>query len=183
MKIKLHDAARVPYYQRVSYLYIPALFVLVSFLMEVMMYAVMKMPFPPAYIFSLTILLIVAAVIAVLRQKWLQTVLCSLLLGWQLTTTISNIVAYDSCMEIFSLETLKSFGMAFGNTGAVELNMTFLIPTIAILILYVVGVVLIMWFCRSPKEKRCDRWQPVLCGICAFVCFCGSEIACAGHPD
>ena len=183
MKIKLRDDANVSYFRRVSYLYIPALFVIVSVLLEVMMFAVMKMPFPRVYIFSLTLLILVAAVIAVFRRKWVQTVFCSLLLGWQLTTTISNIVAYDSCMEIFSLETLKSFGMAFGNTGAVELNMTFLIPTIAILVFYVVGIVLIMWFCRLPKVKRHNRWQPLVCAILAFVSFCSYTIAYAGQPD
>jgi len=183
MKVKLHDAPRVPYYQRVSYFYIPALFVVVSVLMEIMMYTVMGMSFPRAYIFSLTILLIVAAMVALLRRKWVQTVICSLLLGWQLTATISNIVAYDSCMEIFSLETLKSFGMALGNTGAVELNMTFLIPTIALIILYVVGVVLIMWFCRGLKASRRDRWQGIFCTFLAFVSFCSYTVAYAGQPN
>ena len=64
MKIKLRDDANVSYFRRVSYLYIPALFVIVSVLLEVMMFAVMKMPFPRVYIFSLTLLILVAAVIA-----------------------------------------------------------------------------------------------------------------------
>ena len=108
MKIDLQRASRVPFYQRISYWYLPALFVLTSVILEIMMFALMHIAFPKAYIFSLTILLIIAAVVALLRRKWLQTVICSLLLGWQLTTTISNIIANDTCMEIFSLETLKS---------------------------------------------------------------------------
>ena len=103
MKMDLHDTARVPFYRRVSYLFIPALFVVSSVLLEVMMFAIMGMAFPKAYVFSLSIVLIIAALVALIRKKWIQTIICSLLFAWQLTTSISNIIAYDACMEIFML--------------------------------------------------------------------------------
>ena len=57
MKIRMQDAARVPFYKRVSYLYLPALFVVTSLLLEVMMFSIMDISFPKAYIFSLSIIL------------------------------------------------------------------------------------------------------------------------------
>ncbi len=183
MKINLHDSLRVPFYQRISYLYIPALFVVTSVILEVMMFALMRLSFPSGYIFSLAIVLILAAVVALLRQKWLQTVICSLLLGWQLTTTISNVIANDTCMEIFSLETLKTLGMAFGNAGAIELGYWFLVPIIALIIIYIVAVVLIMWFCRMPKIKQQHRWQIILCGLLAFVSFFSYTVAYSSLPN
>ncbi len=183
MKIDLHDTAHVPFYKRVSYLFIPALFVITSVFLEVIMFAVMEIPFPKAYVFSLAIVLIIAALIALIRKKWIQAILCSLLFAWQLTTSISNIIANDACMEIFSLETLKSLLMAFGNAGAVDIDYLFLVPIIALILLYVFGVILIMLFCRTPKIKRVNRWQSILCGILAFVSFFSYTFAYASLPD
>lgn len=183
MKMDLHDTARVPFYRRVSYLFIPALFVVTSILLEVMMFAMMEMAFPKAYIFSLSIVLIIAALVALIRKKWIQTVICSLLFAWQLTTSISNIIANDACMEIFSLETLKTLIMAFGNAGAVEIDYLFLVPIIALIVVYVVGVILIMMFCRAPKTKRPNFWQTVFCGILAFVSFFSYTVAYSGLPN
>ena len=183
MKIDLHDSARIPFYQRISYLFLPALFVVTSVLLEVIMFALMRVAFPKAYIFSLAILLIVAAVVALFRRKWIQIVICSLLLGWQLMTTISNVIANDTCMEIFSLETLKTLGMAFGNAGAIELGYGFLVPIIALIVIYVVVAILIMWFCRTPKIKYTKRWQIILCGILAFVSFFSYTVAYSGLPN
>lgn len=182
MKMDLHDTTRVPFYRRVSYLFIPALFVIASVLLEVMMFAIMEMAFPKAYIFSLSILLIIASLVALIRKKWIQAVICSLLFAWQLTTSISNIIANDACMEIFSLETLKTLIMAFGNAGAVDIDYLFLVPIIALIVVYVVGVILIMMFCRAPKIKRSHFWQAVFCGVLAFVSFFSYTVAYSGLP-
>ncbi|MBS7401528.1 MAG: sulfatase-like hydrolase/transferase [Eubacteriales bacterium] len=183
MKMDLHDTARVPFYRRVSYLFIPALFVVSSVLLEVMMFAIMGMAFPKAYVFSLSIVLIIAALVALIRKKWIQTIFCSLLFAWQLTTSISNIIAYDVCMEIFSLETLKTLIMAFGNAGAVNIDYLFLVPIVALIVVYVVGVILIMMFCRAPKTKRPNTWQAIFCGVLAFVSFFSYTLAYSGLSD
>ena len=180
MKIRMQDAARVPFYKRVSYLYLPALFVVTSLLLEVMMFSIMDISFPKAYIFSLSIILMIAALVALIQQKWIQVIILSLLFAWHLTTTISNIIAYDACMEIFSLETLKSLVMAFGNVGAVDIDFLFLVPIIALIVLYVIVTVLVMWFCRVPKKQNNHFWQVTLCGIMAFVSFFSYTIAYSG---
>ena len=79
MKIRMQDAARVPFYKRVSYLYLPALFVVTSLLLEVMMFSIMDISFPKAYIFSLSIILMIAALVALIQQKWIQVIILSLL--------------------------------------------------------------------------------------------------------
>ncbi|MCQ2382120.1 MAG: hypothetical protein MJ054_02335, partial [Clostridia bacterium] len=183
MKINLHDTTGVPVYKRVSYLYIPALFVVTSIVLEVIMFALMEIQFPKAYIFSLSILLIIAALVALIHYKWIQTIICSVLFAWQLTTSISNIIANNTCMEIFSLETLKTLGMAFGNAGAIELGYWFLVPIIALIILYVVCIVLIMLFFRTPKIKHNNFKQSLLCGILAFASFFSYTIAYPGLPS
>ena len=183
MKMDLHDTVRVPFYKRVSYLYIPTLFVITSVLLEMMMFSIMGFSFPKAYIFSLSIILIIASLVALIRKKWIQTVICSLLFAWQLTTSISNIIANDACMEIFSVETIKSIIMAFGNAGAVEIDYLFLVPIIALIIVYVVTTVLVMVFCRvpkTPKVKRSHFWQGIICGVMAFVSFFSYTVAYSG---
>ena len=141
MNVELHDTSCVPFYKRISYLYIPAFFVLISILMEVVVFAVMGLSFRSAYIFSLSIVLIIARIAAVVRIKWVQTVICSLFFGWQLFTTISNIIAFQTCNEIFSLETFKTLVTAFNNAGAVEVNLWFLFPVIFLIIVYLFAVV------------------------------------------
>lgn len=183
MKIDLHDTSCVPFYRRISYLYIPALFVITSVLLEMLMFALMGLPFPPAYIFSLTIVLIIAALVSLICHKWLQTVICTLLLGWQLTTTISNIVANLTCMEIFSLETFKTISTAFVNAGSVKLSYWFMIPIIAVITLFVAGVVLVMWFCRLPRYSVRGGRQGFLCGLLAFFSFFSYTIAYSWSPN
>ena len=171
MKMNLHDAERVPFYHRISYLYLPALFVIISVLLEVTMFALMHIAFPVSYVFSLALILFIAAGVALLHQKWLQVVIFSLLIGFQVTTTICNVIANYTCNEIFSLETLKTIGTAFNTAGAVELGFWFLVPIIALVVLYLTGVVLILWFFRSRQVKHQNFWQTTLCGILAFVSF------------
>ena len=182
MKMDLHDTIRVPFSHRVSYLYLPALFVVTSVLMEVFMFMIMGVAFPRAYIFSFCILLFIAALIALCRKKWLQTVICSLLLGWQLITTISNVIANETCMEIFSLETLKTFGMAFTNAGAARLSLWFLVPYILLILLYVGGVVAIMWFFRAPQVKH-HFGHVLLCGLLVVMSFFSYTVAYSGLPN
>lgn len=182
MKINLHDQLYLPFYRRISYLYIPAVFIITSVLLDVTMFAFMHFSFPPAYIFSLFIMLAITSMICLTQRKWLQTIICSLLLGWQLMLTISNIIAHITCMEIFSLETLLSLGMAFNNTGAVDLNLQFLVPIILIILLYVVSVILVMLFCRVPRGYH-HHWRHVMCVFLAFVSFCGYTVAYSGLPN
>ena len=147
------------------------------------MFALMQVAFPPAYIFSLTIVLIIAAAVTLIRIKWLQTVICSLFIGFQLATTIANVIANATCMEIFSLETLKTLGMAFGNAGAIELGYWFLVPIIALLLVYIVAVVLIIWFFRAPCPRERGYWQAMFCGVLAFVSFFCYTTAYACSPN
>ncbi len=183
MEINLHETPYVPVYKRVSYFYIPALFVVTTVLLDVMMYINMHWPFPPAYIFSLSIVLLIAALVSLCRYKWLQTVICSLLLGLQLTTTISNIIAQDTCMEIFSLETLKTMATAFNNTESIILDLWFLTPIILLIVVYIVAVVLIMWFCRMPRNYRPTNKHTFLCGALAFVSFFSYTVAYSASPN
>lgn len=184
MKMSLYDAERVPFYRRISYLYLPALFVVISVLLEITMFALMGVTFPVSYVFSLTLILFIAAGVALLRQKWLQVVICSLLIGFQVTTTICNVIANYTCNEIFSLETLKTIGTAFNTAGAVELGFWFLIPIVALVVIYIVAVVLILWFFRTQKaNKQNNFWQTTLCGILAFVSFFSYTVAYSGLPD
>lgn len=184
MKLKLHDNPYVPLYKRVSFLYIPVLFVVVSVLLEVIMFSIMQFAFPVGYIFSLAILLIFAIIVALIPQKWLQTVVCSLLIGCQLFTTISNITAYQTCNEIFSLETLKTISTAFANAGSVVLDLTFLIPIISLLVVYIASLVLIMWFCRTPKGFRYQfQVRSIFCGILAFMSLFSYTMVYSGLPN
>lgn len=184
MRIKLHDATYVPFYRRVSYLFLPALFVLTSVLLEIIMFAFMHIAFPEAYIFSLSLLLIIAALVALIPNKWVQMVICTLLLGFQVTTTISNVISNATCDEIFSLETFKTFGAAFNAAGAISLGFWFLIPIIALLVVYIVCVVLIMYFCRVPRTyKQHNIWRPILCGLLAFVSFFSYTVAYSSLPS
>ncbi len=171
MKLKLHDNPYVPLYKRVSFLYIPAVFVLITILLEVVMFTVMHLPFPPIYIFSLSIVLIIATIATMVRIKWVQTVICSIFLGWQLFTTISTLVAYQTNKEIFSLETFLTLATAFNNAGAVDVNLLFLIPIITLIVIYIVAVVLIMWYCNLPKKYQYLEKQSLFCGFLAFVSF------------
>lgn len=183
MDIKLHEEQYVPYYKRISYLYIPALFVLITILMEVTMFAVMGFSFPSAYIFSLTIVLTIATIATMVRIKWVQTIICSVFLVWQTFTTVSTIIAYQNCGEIFSLETFKNIATAFNNTGAVDLKLWFLFPIITLLIVYVVGLVLIMSFMNLPKKYRNIEKQSLLCSILAFVSFFSYTFAYSTLPN
>ena len=183
MNIQLHDANYVPFYKRVSYLYIPAFFVLITILMEIVMFVVMGLKFPSVYIFSLSIVLSIATITAVIRNKWIQTVICSIFLGWQLFTTISNIIAFQTCNEIFSLETFKTLTTALDNAGAVEVNLWFLIPIILLVLVYIVAVVLTILFCNRPKEYHSFKWQKFLCGVLAFISFTGYTVAYSGLPN
>lgn len=171
MKLKPHDVPYVPFFKRISYLYIPAVFVLITILLEVTMFAVMKLAFPSAYIFSLTIVLTIATIATMVRIKWVQTLICSIFLGWQLFTTISTLIAYQTNCEIFSLETFLTLATAFNNAGAVDLNLWFLFPIIALLALYITAVILIMWFCNLPKAYRAFEKQTLFSGILAFISF------------
>jgi len=171
MKLKPHDVPYVPFFKRISYLYIPAVFVLITILLEVTMFAVMKLAFPSAYIFSLTIVLTIATIATMVRIKWVQTLICSIFLGWQLFTTISTLIAYQTNCEIFSLETFLTLATAFNNAGAVDLNLWFLFPIIALLALYITAVILIMWFCNLPKAYRAFEKQTLFTGILAFISF------------
>ncbi len=184
MKINLHETKSVPFYQRISYLYLPALFVLTSVILEITMFAFMHLAFPVSYIFSFSLILIIAAGIALLRNQWVQMVICTLLTGFQVTTTISNIISNATCDEIFSLETLKTLGAAFNAASAVEINFWFLVPIIAVILIYITLVVLIMYFCRLPKTKRNNHFgQAILCGLMAFVSLFGYMVAYSDLPD
>ena len=183
MDIKLHEEPYVPYSKRISYLYIPGLFVLVTILMEVIMFAVMGFSFPSAYIFSLTIVLTIATIATMVRIKWVQTIICSVFLVWQTFTTISTIIAYQTCNEIFSLETFKTLTTAFGNADAVVLKLWFLFPIITLLVVYVVGLVLIMCFMNLPKKYRKLEKQSLFCGILAFVSFLSYTFAYSTLPN
>ena len=183
MKIDLHDTTKIPFYQRVSYLFIPALFVVASVLLEVMMFSMMGIDFPKSYIFSLSIVLVIAAVVAMVRIKWVQTVVCSLLLAVQVVATISNVIAYKTCKEIFSIETLKTLASAFGAAGAVKINYWFLLPILALIVIYVICVVLTMMYCKTPKTKRGHFWQTTLCGLLAFISFFSYTVAYSGLPN
>ncbi|MCM1404161.1 MAG: sulfatase-like hydrolase/transferase [Prevotella sp.] len=182
MKINLPESPYLPYYQRVSYLYIPALYVVTTVLLDVVMYINLHWAFPPAYIFSLSLILMIAALVCLCRHKWLQTVLCSLLLGLHLTTTISNIIAYNTCTEIFSLETIMSLGTAFHNAEAIVLDLWFLVPIIALVVGYIVAVVLVMWFCRLPRHRSHTPKRAYLCGLLALISFFGYTVAYSGLP-
>ena len=172
MKVKLHDSLQLPYYKRISYLYIPAVFVCVSILMEIMMFSFAKLPFPPAYIFSLCLVLFIAVCAAILPMKRLQVILCSVFLGAQLFFTISNVIAYQTGNGIFSLETIMLLDTAFKNKDAVSLDLWFITPLILLIVAYIVAVALIMWFCYVPAKYRRFERQHLLCGILAFVsCF------------
>ena len=183
MKLQLHDNPHVPFYKRISYLYIPAVFVITSVLMELLMFALMGLAFPRAYIFSLSIVLVIATVVALLPQKWLQTTVCSIFVGGQVFVTISNIISFNKCNEIFSLETFKTLGTAFGAAGAVSLNLFFLIFIIGLLILYITAIVLIMWFCQLPKGYRTYQFRVLSCGILAFVSLFSYNFAYVSLPN
>ena len=171
MQLKLPDVDYVPFYKRISYLYIPALFVLTTILMEVLMFAIMGLSFPSSYIFSLTIVLIIATITSLIGVKWVQTVICSILIGAQVFFTISNVIAYQTGNGVFSLETFLILSTAFKNKDAVSLDLLFLIPLIILVVAYIVALVLIMWFCPMEKKQRRFEKQSLLCGILAFVSF------------
>lgn len=181
MKLQLRSALNIPFYKRISYLYIPALFVLVSILLEVLLFSVIGLAFPKAYIFSLILVLLIATAVALAQNKVVQAVICSLLVGWQVLTTVSNVIAYRACMEVFSLETLMSIGTAFGNADAVKLDLWFTFPIVCLLIAYSLGLFAIIWFCRLPKGYKpvhCQR--NFLCGVLAFVSLFSYNIAYSG---
>ncbi len=184
MKLKTREVPYIPLYKKISFLYIPTLFIVASVFLEIIMFSIMNFAFPSAYIFSLSVLLIIATIVALIQQKWLQTVICSLLIGWQLFTTISNITAYQTCNEIFSLETLKTITTAFANAGSVVLDLTFLIPIITLLVFYIASIVAIMWYCRTPKGYRYQfNLRATLCGILAFVSIFSYTMVYSGLPS
>lgn len=175
--MQLHDAEYLPLYKRVSNFYIPAIFVITAVLLEIVMFACMGVAFPSHYVFTLNIILIIAVMIALLRLKWLQVVLCSLLLGLQLTTTISNIIATKTCGEIFSIETFKTITTAFWAANSVNLSFWFLIPVVIVILLYVIGVVLVMWHC-SVSHCYCRlNHHAFLCGVLAVFSFFSYTVA------
>lgn len=183
MKMQLHDAEYLPLYKRVSNFYIPAIFVITAILLEVTMFACMQVPFPSAYIYSLNIILIIAVMVAMLRVKWLQIVIFTLLLGGQLTTTISNIVANKTVLEIFSLETFNTFSTAFKNANSVDLSFGFLVPIILIIIFYITSSVLIMSLCKIPRSYRRKSRRAFFGGILAFFCFFSYTFTYSCGPD
>jgi len=183
MAVKLKDVPYIPFYKRISYLYIPCLFVATTVLMDLLMYVVMGLAFPSLYIFSLTIILLIAGIVALVQIKWIQAVICSVFLGCQLFTTISNIIAYQTCGEIFSLETFKTLTTGLENADAVILDLWFLIPVILLLVGYIAALVLLLWFCRLPKNYRHFQNQSLMCGILVFISFFSYTFSYSSLPN
>ena len=156
----------VVWYKKYSYLYLPALYLLLGVLLDVTMYGFMGLPFASDYLYSLSIMVIIAALLCLTRRKWLQIVFISLLLGTQLFTCVSNIVVYDSLSEVFSWESMESIFNAVVASTSVHLDLTFIIPLVVLAVVYVVAVILICKFCKTPLVKKQRRiFQPVLCAI------------------
>ena len=160
----------VAWYKKYSYLYLPALYLLLGILLDVTMYAFMGLPFASNYIYSLSIMTVIAGLLCLTRRKWLQVLFISLLLAIQLFTCISNIVSYASLSEVFSWETIDSIANAIIASTSTHLDVTFLIPLIIMAVVYVVAVILICKFCKTPLVKKERRiFQPVLCAVLVGV--------------
>jgi len=183
MKVELRDKNYLPLAKSMSFLYIPAVFVVTTVLMDILSFSIMHFAFPPAYIFSLTIILFIASLIALVPYKWLQTVLCSLFLGFQIFTSIAGIIAEIKCMEIFSLETIQTIALAIINTGSTVLDLKFIIPFIFLVAAYIAAIVCIMWFFRLPKGAKVNRLRTILCGFLLYVSFFGYTTAYAWQPN
>lgn len=157
------EMTSVVWYKRYSYLFIPALYLLMGVLLDVAMYGFMGLPFASDYVYSFAIMVIVAALLCLTQRKWLQITVVSLLLAVQLFTCISNIVSYISLSEIFSWETIDSIVNAIIASTSTQLDLTFLVPLIIMVVFYVVAVILIAKFCKTPVVKKQRRiFQPVL---------------------
>ena len=158
------------WYKKYSYLYLPALYLLLGILLDVTMYAFMGLPFASNYIYSLAIMVTIAALLCLTQRKWLQILFISLLLALQLFTCISNIVSYDTLSEVFSWETIDSIANAVVAATSTHLDVTFLAPIIILAVFYVVAVILITHFCKVPLVKKQRRiLQPVVCAVLIVV--------------
>ena len=164
--VTLHPMTIILPYRRYSFLYIPALYFLV--LLDVVMYAVMGLPFASDYRFSLVLMFTVAALLCLTRRKWLQIVFSAILLGVQVFTCVANIIAYTTLAEVFSWETITSLENAAGAAKSVTIPLWFILPLIAIIAGYIVGVVLICVYCKTPRQAVGRAWQTgVVCVLLA----------------
>ncbi len=156
----------VVWYKKYSYLYLPALYLVLGVLLDVTMYAFMGLPFPSDYLYSLAIMTVVAAVLCLTQRKWVQVTFVSLLLAVQLFTCVANILSYGSLSEVFSWETIHSIVNAVIASTSARIDTTFVIPLVALAVVYVVAVILICHYFKTPVVKRQRRvLQPVLCAL------------------
>lgn len=161
-----HTMTPTVWYQKYSYLYLPALYLLLGILLDVTMYGFMGLPFPSDYLYSLALMGLVAAVLCLTRRKWLQVTFISLLLAVQTFTCVANILSYSTLSEIFSWETIHSIVNAVVASTSAHLDTLFIIPLVALAVVYVVATILICHFFKTPVVKKQRRLvQPLLCAV------------------
>lgn len=161
--------------KKYSYFYIPLWYLLLSVILDVVMYAFMGLPMPSHYFYSLAIMIVIAALLCLTQRKWLQITITAPLFSLQVFFCAANVLCYTSLAEVFSLESFYSIYNAFVASKSGSFNVGIIVTAIGLLAAYVIGVVLICGLCKRPVVKR-RIWQPLLCLTLVGVTILGNLV-------
>jgi len=88
---------------------IPAAYVVVSVLLDVILHVSMGSAFPSHYFFSLAFTLVFACIIACVPNRIWQTVMCTIGLGSKTVLVIANMIGYSLFEELFTFQNLRGW--------------------------------------------------------------------------
>jgi len=101
---------------------IPFCYVVTAMFLDVAMFLITGISFPQYYVLSLLILIMIAAGVSCIPNRWWQVGVFSFFIAVQTVTTVSNLIAYNNLTEIFSFEILRSFREIIAGAGSAKYN-------------------------------------------------------------
>jgi|GEM_PF-1357124 len=134
----------------VSLVFIPFTFVLASLFLEIALFAMLGWSFPPSYMFSFAIIVVVAAVIACIPSRVAQLVILLLILVFQAFLVIGIMIAYVNLGEIFLLEHFRAAREIIAGNDSADIN-----PAVAII---TVSVIVVTWLGGAIFVQR--KYKP-----------------------
>ena len=103
-------------------LLIPFAYVIISIMLDVALFAFLGWSFPTAYIFSLALIVLFAALISCIPSRVAQLVIFSVLLSFKAFAVVGMTIAYEFLGEMFALELFRSIREVLSGNEVIEFN-------------------------------------------------------------
>ena len=137
--------------------FMPICYVLFSFILDLTLFLIIKIPFPKHYTVSVLFLIAFAGAISCIPNRWVQFGVFFMCCAMQTITTIANLIAYHNLKEMFIFETLRDFREAFSGAGAAKYGGAVHITIVS----FIVAIFLAIWIFTAVKYRKQKAGYPL----------------------